>query len=500
MGSDMSVFQVIQGGMGVGVSNWRLARAVSLAGQLGVVSGTGLALLLARRLQNGDPDGQMRRGLAAFPFPRIAESIVQRYYIPGGLADGKPYILSPMPHVQCAASLVELTVAANFVEVFLAKEGHSGVVGINFLEKIQTPTLPSIYGAMLANADYILMGAGIPRMIPGVLDAFAQGLPAELRLDVAGSAPGEVFHSRFAPAEFLGQTPPTLRRPHFLAIVSSATLAVTLSRKSNGRVDGFIVELPVAGGHNAPPRGQVTLNARGEPIYGERDEPDMQRIADIGLPFYLAGGYASPQGLARARAQGASGIQVGTLFAFCEESGIDPELRTKAHALVRENAASVFTDPMASPTGFPFKVLEMPGTLSDPAVYAARKRVCDLGYLRSAYRRDDGTVGFRCPAEPPADYVKKGGDIADTVGRKCLCNGLFGTLGMGGFAADGSVEPAIMTSGDDIVRLPEVFRWMAQTTGKHPDMYSAADVLGYLLSPPAAASPAQQLETSRASG
>ncbi len=33
---------VIQGGMGVGVSNWRLARAVSSLGQLGVVSGAGV--------------------------------------------------------------------------------------------------------------------------------------------------------------------------------------------------------------------------------------------------------------------------------------------------------------------------------------------------------------------------------------------------------------------------------------------------------------------------
>ncbi|MGD8321328.1 MAG: hypothetical protein PVJ02_12765, partial [Gemmatimonadota bacterium] len=33
---------IIQGGMGVGISGWRLARAVSSRGQLGVVSGTAL--------------------------------------------------------------------------------------------------------------------------------------------------------------------------------------------------------------------------------------------------------------------------------------------------------------------------------------------------------------------------------------------------------------------------------------------------------------------------
>ena len=44
--------QIIQGGMGVGISNWQLAQAVSRRGQLGVVSGTALDQMLARRLQD----------------------------------------------------------------------------------------------------------------------------------------------------------------------------------------------------------------------------------------------------------------------------------------------------------------------------------------------------------------------------------------------------------------------------------------------------------------
>ena len=51
---------IIQGGMGAGVSSWRLAQAVSQLGQLGVVSGTALDLIFARRLQDGDPGGHMR--------------------------------------------------------------------------------------------------------------------------------------------------------------------------------------------------------------------------------------------------------------------------------------------------------------------------------------------------------------------------------------------------------------------------------------------------------
>lgn len=70
--------------MGVGVSNWRLARAVSKTGQLGVVSGTALDQVLARRLQDGDPDGDIRRALNAFPVPEMADRIWNELYIPDG--------------------------------------------------------------------------------------------------------------------------------------------------------------------------------------------------------------------------------------------------------------------------------------------------------------------------------------------------------------------------------------------------------------------------------
>ena len=55
--------------MGVAVSNWRLAKAVSMTGNLGVVSGTMLDTVMVRRLQDGDPGGDVRRALAAFPLP-----------------------------------------------------------------------------------------------------------------------------------------------------------------------------------------------------------------------------------------------------------------------------------------------------------------------------------------------------------------------------------------------------------------------------------------------
>ena len=158
--------------MGVGVSGWLLAQTVASAGQLGVVSGTTLDVMLARRLQLGDPGGHMSRAMAAFPLPEVAKRVWDRYFVPGGKPEDKPFLPLPMHSLDAPASLVELTVLGNFVEVTLAKSGHDGLVGINFLEKIQLPTLPSIYGAMLAGVDYILMGAGIPRAIPGILDEY----------------------------------------------------------------------------------------------------------------------------------------------------------------------------------------------------------------------------------------------------------------------------------------------------------------------------------------
>ena len=190
---------IIQGGMGAGVSDWRLARAVSSAGQLGVVSGTGLDLILTRRLQQGDPGGRIAGALARFPVPAAARRILDTFLVPGGKAADAPFRGKPMLSATPGPLLEQLLVAAAFVEVALAREGHGGAVGINLLEKIQLPTLPTLYGALLAGVAFVLVGAGIPRAIPGILDRLARGEPVELRLDVHGAGAGEAFTTRFDP-------------------------------------------------------------------------------------------------------------------------------------------------------------------------------------------------------------------------------------------------------------------------------------------------------------
>ena len=120
--------------------------------------------------------------------------------------------------------LIELCMVSNFVEVFLARDGHANKVGVNFLEKVQLPHLASIYGAMLAGVGYVLMGAGIPLHIPGVLDNFAARQSAEYKLAVTGAIAGQDTMMRFNPADYIDGPLPVLTRPRFLAIVSSNTL------------------------------------------------------------------------------------------------------------------------------------------------------------------------------------------------------------------------------------------------------------------------------------
>ncbi len=461
--------------MGVAVSDWRLAKDVSSAGQLGVVSGTALDLVLVRRLQCGDPGGHMRRAMAAFPWPAIADGVLEKYFIEGGKAKDARFKSKPMGSLVPSRHLEDLLVLGNFVEVWLAKENNRGVVGINFLEKIQAPTLPSIYGAMLAGVDYVLVGAGIPKAIPAILDGLAAGQPVKMRVDESKAVPGDATHLHFDPAAYCGATPPEIPRPFFLAIVSSHVLASILVRKEDSRVDGFIVEAPTAGGHNAPPRTNIGLNELGEPLYGERDLPDFEVFRKIGRPFWLAGSRAFPSQVREALEMGATGVQLGTAFAYCEESGLAPALKERVLQASRERRAKVYTDPVASPTGFPFKVVQLEGTLSDETVYEQRERVCDLGYLRTAYVDPEGKKGWRCASEPIKDYLRKGGDIADTVGRKCLCNALMANVDLGQIKRSGAPEPVMVTSGDDVA---EVARFLVDGAKS----YTARDVISLMLS------------------
>ncbi|WP_282004925.1 nitronate monooxygenase [Propioniciclava sinopodophylli] len=463
---------IIQGGMGVAVSSWRLANAVARAGQLGVVSGTGLDGVVARVLQDGDPGGHVRRALAHFPVPEIAERVMNAYYLPEGRAEGQPYRPHPTLTIAPTRAAIELSLVGNFAEVWLAKEGHDGVVGINFLQKIQTATLSATLGGMLAGVDYVLMGAGIPKEMPRVLTEFAAGRPGRMTIEVDNQT--KIHTAVLDPVTFLGEPLPPMRRPEFLAIISLHVLGGYLARDPEIRPDGFVVEGPVAGGHSAPPRGKLILDELGQPIYSPKDDADIAKMVALGLPFWMAGAWSTPERVAEAIKAGAQGVQCGTIFALASESGLTDAIRGQLLEELRAGTLQVKNDALASPTGFPFKVARLDGTLSEQEVYEARNRICDLGYLRQPAETPDGKVVYRCASEPVHMYVKKGGDIAETVGRKCLCNALFANIGMPQRRKDGYVEDPAITLGSDLTGARGLL-------AEHPAGWTGTEAVTYLL-------------------
>lgn len=464
--------EIIQGGMGAGVSDWRLARTVSKQGQIGVVSGTALDSILARRLQIGDEEGNIRRALSNFPWPDMSQRVLDASYIPKGKAADEPFKPIPMPKLRMTRDSIERLIVANFVEVYLAKEGHNGLVGINYLEKIQLPTLPSLLGVMLAGVDFVLMGGGLPLSIPGILDRLSRLEPVELNIHVEDNSHGCSYTQHFDPKAYGSEPFPPLTRPKFLAIISSEIAAKMFMRRANGHVDGFVVEDHTAGGHNAPPR--KTDKHRGEsPLhFSEKDIPNIEKIRDLGRPFWLAGGCASPKGLSTALALGAKGIQVGTAFAYCRESAIRPEIKQEVLHRHLNDTLKVITDFQASPTGYPFKLIHLGDSITGSNGDGERRRLCDLGYLRHLYAIDESKIGYRCPAEPVKSYLRKGGCHDLTTGKQCLCNGLLSTIGLGQ-VRKGILEPPMVTSGDD-------FSFVTPIADASTLDYSAKDVIDYL--------------------
>ncbi|MDE2030937.1 MAG: nitronate monooxygenase [Patescibacteria group bacterium] len=463
--------KIIQGGMGIYIATPGLTKASSINDDaLGTLSCTAAERIVPHILQMGDPNEDIRRAFSYFPFQEVTDGILKKYFIKGGKPPNKNFKRVPAFSMYPRADLIKLTVASSFALTWLAKEGHSNPISVNYLEKIQIPHIYHITGMMLAGADFITMGAGITRQIPSVLDAIASGGTPSYRVLVEGSKEGTKTIS-FNPRSFFGgEFPKDLKRPDFLPIISLDRLAsIMVAKLPANSIQGFVIELPTAGGHNAPPRQKGIFDNKGQPIYGKEDEVNFSNLQDLGIPFWIAGSYASPQGLIKAQSLGAVGIQAGSIFALSDDSGMDPVYRKEIRRLGYRNELIIRTDPNASPTGFPFKVIQLPGTQSEENVYNNRKRICDRSALIVPYQQENGKVGFRCASEPVEDYKSKGGKIEDTIGARCLCNGLFSASGIGN-----PNEKPIFTMGDDVSFL----RYLMKDEN---DSYNASDAIKYLL-------------------
>ena len=463
---------IIQGGMGIAVSSWQLAKEVSIAGELGVISGTAIDSVVARRLQDGDSSGDIRRAMAAYPDQETIREIMDRFFMAGGRQEGKPYLDVPKLSIKGNLFSNKLLAVSSFVEVWLAKEGHDGIIGMNILEKIQLAIPAQLYGAMLANVDYILIGAGIPAQVPHLLNEISVGNKVAMKVDVADTKDKHYLH--FDPRT-LGIDNFPIKRPLFLAIVTSHALVAYLNKDEETKPDGYVIEYHVAGGHNAPPRAKNHVSDEGEAIYNELDTPNLEKILASGSPFWLAGGYATPAKVKEAISFGAKGVQVGSLFALANESGFTAENRSSILTSLADPTMRVMTDASASPTGFPFKVIQNDQTLSNESLYAERTRICDLGYLRTMFQREKGGIGYRCPAEPLDNYEFKNGQVDQAQGSKCLCNALMADIGLGQSRPDGRTEISLLTFGSDLDG-PRALRAL------HPQGWNAVQALNFLKS------------------
>src|SRR3989338_5349201 len=489
--NDLPFPSVIQGGMGVAVSNWSLARAVSMLGMLGTVSGVALERILVIILQNGDPGGHFRRALAHFPYQQAVERIMKEFYVEGGVSKRSPLRPCPMFTLQPSRILIDLTVCADFAAIWLAKEKHNGLVSINFLEKLQMPHPYALFGAMLAGVDVLTVGAGIPLPFPQMLEDIVAERPVRYKVDVVPDHSSQGPNYReivFDPKEHFGEYPKGLIAPKFIPIISSLVLAkALLERLPASSIYGFVVEEDTAGGHNAPPRkvgGQIQFNHLGEPIYGPKDHVDYPKLAELcrknGARFWIGGSMASPECQAFAKSVGAEGIQAGSIFALANESGLEVNIKRTVRRLGYLGQLKIFNS-MWSPTGFPFKVVRLHGTVSDRGVYESRERICNQGALVTLYEKANGSIGYRCSAEPETDYVAKGGKLEDTVSMRCLCNGLLATAGLN---HDGNKpEQPIVTLGNMMEGASFLKHLMRDENGQSSEFgsYSVADVRRYLL-------------------
>ena len=141
--------------------------------------------------------------------------MLKKYYIENGRKPGQSYKLLPMLQKVSSCVRQQIMMLASFAEVYLAKENHTGVVGMNLLTKIQLPNLATIYGAMLAGVDYLLMGAGIPREIPESLERLVNHEACAMKLDAEGIALNVQHEISFNPRDHFPAIKPKLKKPFF---------------------------------------------------------------------------------------------------------------------------------------------------------------------------------------------------------------------------------------------------------------------------------------------
>lgn len=377
----------------------------------------------------GDLDGSLRLVLEHFPYPAAARHVWQHFFVPGGKGDEQPFELVSQPHLEEGPALVELTVLANFAEVFLARQGHTGWVGVHYHDSARLALLPSLFGALLAGVDFLLVSAsGVAAVQPALRRLLAHESAA---LDVTLTDTDRLTCG-FDPHSLGSGHSPALRAPILLAVCETVDEAESVLTGA-GFDGGFIVQAPSGAGW--------------------LEAAEFARLRSLGRPFWLGNVAATAENFARVSQEGAGGLQVNTPFTFCAESALDPDLKRRVLTLVRQDPNHLFTQLSALPDGQPFRVLRLEETAADPEISAARLRLCDVGWFREVYRRPDGSVGYRCPGEPMHHYLLKGGDATTAARQPCICNGVLAGLGLAQLQDGRELERALVPVGEDVREL-----------------------------------------------
>jgi len=418
-----------QGGMGAGVSRWWLARMVAILGGVGTLSSAALRSLIIEAVRNGDE--KVIAMAKTFPFPQhIAELLA---FAPGGKMHKS---IGPMDQAGPKGERARrLSTIASFTEVSLAKEGHRGKMAENVMWKIPQTVLPTIYGAMLAGIDLLACGAGVPMELAEIVLKIRRGesLYYAALYGTGTSAELQVIDGT---AEFLER----FERPKLAVILSNFAFCGKIKEnwwKNHRMVPDFIViEGYEAGGHNAPPR-----NKREHTEEEDGVETYFNKVLALGIPVIVAGAFkygGNRKDLRYWRRKGAYGIQVGSRFALCEESPFLPKVKKRIIANNRRGRTKIVTS-KRSPTGYPWKEVQLNGTLSSMSVYNKRKRRCLYGYLRKGHKvmvNGKEIEVLTCPAMPVETYIRlhpektRAECLAECAGVICLCEALPSNVGV----------------------------------------------------------------------
>ncbi len=306
---------IIQGGMGAGISMAPLAKAVAREGGMGVISSVALDQLTSARV------GKKLN---------IYEAVIR--------------------------------------EIRDAKE-DGGVIGINIMVALFRDYIPSVQGALDAEVDAIISGAGLPLQLPEIARKHRKDFRTALIPIVSSDRALEIVCKRW---KRFGYLP-----------------------------DAVILEGPKAGGHLGWRKVQ---DIQKEENSLENLLPPVLKVAKRygRIPVIVAGGIYSHEDIVRFLEMGASGVQIGTRFLATYESGASEEFKRMVVSATKEDI--IVAERPGSPCGMLFRLLKY-SPMYQETLRQARPPKCDQGYV---------LYNNYCPA------------MDDNKDFFCICNGLLG--------------------------------------------------------------------------